>query len=36
MKRKKVMVMMMTINHDREQNSRYFKLFIRELYSVCE
>ena len=24
----------MTINHDHQQNSRYFKLFIRHLYSV--
>lgn len=28
------MILIMTINHDRQQNSRYFKLFIRDLNSV--
>ena len=31
---KKVMILIMTINHDRQQNSRYFKLFIRHLNCV--
>lgn len=36
MKLKKVMILIMTINHDRQQNSRYFKLFIRHLNSVSK